>query len=853
MRGGRQREKMISPQTTITPFSLLRYNGRPLNETRVTTSWFDTKQAKEYGLPPPPPFPFVSKKGASWGRYSEEGASTAPHDGHSSTQHEPSDSNLYDSPGHQTPNSSGQGKRRASTPPRTVGKERRKSRVSPQPAQGSSKEQRWGRSRSPYASAKERHDSLDRPDSQLSSYSQSSWERDPTERKERGQQRERNESFPLSSRYAGRFGSRGSGEETESTHRRETGTRKRRASSPVASFKRSRENTHSEERKINIFDRLGPSSSHKEKLHSMETFGDIAFSTSPTSGKQLSESIGGDIGREEASLGEKYEGTLEFNAEYEHKSLSGESVGRRRGREILSVKEEFGENGSEERERGRERDRGRERERRRRHSYRDVERERTVRERGRENMWGREKEKEKEWYRSRQREREKTSKNEKDTDKIHSHAEPERERQRERGPDADIHWQPMETVDYEKETREERGEEESEENGGRKRLDGRRRKGEDNGMEDGNGGTPRIVRQREVREKDDTLEELEGEGEGESRRERLRSREEEEGEAERRDEERRRGREGEERQSQKGKESNRWVSPEFEGGGDTGDHTEHIAEMEPVLEGRERVVGEGEGIISPVSVPDPRDYSERDMTPPLEVLQSMQQSSYQEAFFPPHFPLRTTNDIAFHMFASSNQLTSFSSAPPPPLPISSMPFSPHYSHSSPLLAPAAPLGFPPHMPPGTGSGWGLPPGMTPVQWQLWIQNISQQSLPAEPATSISPATVTGETASAEQKLSSGLGSGVAELPTDSVDATPTQNEASPSRSELGLDVPGSGETEPLPASSLPSSPSPLPPSSRLPPPSPPPPAKKRRLDQQCRVDYRSMMQVWALNKVLYIS
>ena len=743
---------------------------------------------------------------------------------------------MCDSPGNQTSDSSGQSKRRASTPPQTTEKERRRSRGSPQPPQGSSNEQRWGRSRSPHASAKESHDSLDRPDSQLSSYSQSSWEQAPIERRERGQQRERNESFSLSSssRYAGRFGSRGSGEETESTHRRETGTRKRRDSSPVASFKRSREDTQSEERKINIFDRLGPSSSHKEKLHSMETFGDIAFSTSPTSGKQLSASIGGDIGREGTSLVEKYEGTLGFSAEYEHRSLSGESVGRRRGREILSVKEEFGEKGSEKRERGRERER-------RRHSYRDVKGERTTRERERgRDVWGREREKEKEWYR-RQRDREKTSKNEKDTDKIHSRSEQERERRRERETDADIHWQPMETIDYERETREEE-EEEGEENGGRKQLeDGQGRRGEEergtNGrVEEEEGGTPCNIREREVRENEDALEELgEGEGgEGERRRGRLRSRG-EEGETERREEDRGRG-------SQKGKERERrrWVSPEFENGYDAGDHATPIAEMQPILEGRKRVA-EGEGATSPMFLPDSRDYSERDVTPPLEVLQSMQQSSYQQAFFPGHFPLPPTNDIAFHMFAGANQLTS--SAPPPPLP-SSMPLSLHYSQSSPLLAPAVPLGFLPPVPPGTGSGWGLPPGVTPTQWQLWIQNISQPALPAEPATSVSLATFTGATASAEQRVSLRVGSGVAELPAESVEETPTQREATPSRPELGPVSPGNGETEPLPASSRLSSPSPLPPSSRVLPPSPPPPAKKRRLDQQCRADYRAMMQVW---------
>ena len=219
--------------------TLCRYNGRPLqNDSRVTTTWFDAKQAKELGVPPPS----AAQNTKSQRRHGDDVLSPSSHDSVRGGVTASGQVDVSESDGSQVLSCLSPVSSRTSTPAH------RRSR------HASISSQDIGR--------KERCDSSDRSESQVNSYSYSSREKGYV-----SSRRDRSES------YSSRVFHHRARRVTEDTERGrlldvERETRKRRASSPARSYtplsKRSKDDA-TEERKRNIFDRLGPSSDLKSK------------------------------------------------------------------------------------------------------------------------------------------------------------------------------------------------------------------------------------------------------------------------------------------------------------------------------------------------------------------------------------------------------------------------------------------------------------------------------------------------------------------------------------------------------------------------------------------------------------
>ena len=226
-----------------------------LNDSRVTTTWYDTKQARDLGLSPP------SSSQRTKGRSRATDISTSSVRAATSGRVEVSESEGSQAMGCLSPDGS---------LPNTPGhRQSRRASLSSQDI------------------GKERNDSTERPESRVSTYSYSSRERSYSSQRERTTTRDRApRSDYSSSTFNLRRSSRGDKDGDKSLSQSlERDTRKRRASSPTRSYtplsKRHKDETITiDEWKGNIFDRLGPSSDQKGKERRVGT---LSESPSPRS------------------------------------------------------------------------------------------------------------------------------------------------------------------------------------------------------------------------------------------------------------------------------------------------------------------------------------------------------------------------------------------------------------------------------------------------------------------------------------------------------------------------------------------------------------------------------------------
>ena len=632
--------------------------------------------------------------------------------------------------------------------------------------------------------SKERHDSLERPDSQLSTYSHSSRERGQVERRERASARERSESLS-SSRCSVRFGSRNAAEEKEFSHHSEGGTRKRRASSPAnySGSKRSKEDVVADEKRTNIFDRLGPSSSLKDKQHQLEE----VFSTS--SGTKGSSS-GAHL---RSSLSDRFHTSPGPSSDYEQRSYLGEYVSRRRGRELMTVKEEFEEKSGESRERRR---------KMRSEGYREAEREERERGRGREreSVWEREKEKE----RSRERHRERN--NEEDAmkeDRSHGRGGVERRwhRERELESEGDILWEHNDI--------DERREEGSEE-GRRQNTDGRREE-ERKCLDAAVGEVKTNKHASTFGEVLDGMQ-LSSEEYGEEIIERKvmdKAGEKEEEEAERRRGEEKKARDKERVRHRKGRE--RRDKDKVRRTKSAPGVKEEVGISETEAQPTSEVAGEksADDELSPAALPESRDYNDRDVTPPLEVLQSLQ-NSYQQTYYSGQFhplPVPTSSDVPYQIFGGHEHLQQL----------------PQPAQGDPAI-PTTSLGYQVGAASGSGvmpttGGWAVPTGVSPAQWQLWLQSFEKQPNVAT-GSGVLTATAASETQASSEQLGGSLEGVSVPMTTETsvqAETTPTEVEAAPPQPRLSVSSLSAEQVAP--------------------------PQQKRKLDAKCKAQYREMMQV----------
>ena len=218
----------------------------------------------------------------------------------------------------------------------------------------------------------------------------------------------------------------------------------------------------------------------------------------------------------------------------------------------------------------------------------------------------------------------------------------------------------------------------------------------------------------------------------------------------------------------------------------------------------------------------PRDYGNRDVTPPLEVLQSMQSTtcSYPQPFFPGHqFVNANPATLAF--------LQHLSQSLQPPAPAATTAATAPVANNCGTPATisvgeqAGPSILSASSTTATPSGsWSIPHGVTAEQWQYWLETLEKQRASVNGSASSNTTTrTTTETAP------------ISETPQDPPTAVAATGKDS-SEEELGSVVPPLEPNLCLPAAGLQQTVA-----------GPNPPVKRRLLDDKCRADYKEMMKV----------